>query len=167
MQVPVLVLNANFEPINVCNTHRAIVLILTGKASLILDGRGEIRTVSRSYPRPSIIRLERMIKRPRPRVKLTKREIMRRDNFTCQYCGQTASSLTIDHVIPRHLGGEHSWDNLVTACPACNHRKGGRMIAQAQMHLLRHPKEPPGSAGYIFARHLNDNGEWVPFIEGW
>jgi 5-methylcytosine-specific restriction endonuclease McrA len=167
MQVPVLVLNANFEPINVCNTHRAIVLILTGKASLVLDGRGEIRTVSRSYPRPSIIRLERMIKRPRPRVKLTKREIMRRDNFTCQYCGQTASSLTIDHVMPRHLGGEHSWDNLVTACPACNHRKGGRTIVQAQMHLLRHPKEPPASAGYIFARHLNDNGEWVPFIEGW
>jgi 5-methylcytosine-specific restriction endonuclease McrA len=167
MQIPVLVLNANFEPINVCNTHRAIVLILTGKASLVLNGRGEIRTVSRSYPRPSIIRLERMIKRPRPRVKLTKREIMRRDNFTCQYCGQTASSLTIDHVIPRHLGGEHSWDNLVTACPACNHRKGARTIEQAQMHLLRHPKEPPASAGYIFARHLNDNGEWVPFIEGW
>src|SRR3989337_2226642 len=67
MYVPVLVLNANFEPINVCNTRRAIGLMMTGKASLVLNGRGEIKTVSQTFPRPSIIRLERMIKRPRPR----------------------------------------------------------------------------------------------------
>jgi len=167
MHAPVLVLNANFEPINVCDTRRAIGLVLNGKASLVLNGRGEIRTVSQTYPRPSIIRLEAMVRRPRPRVKLTKREIMRRDNYTCQYCGQTAPNLTIDHVIPRHLGGEHTWENLVTACPACNHHKGGRTLEQAQMRLRHVPKEPPASAGYIFARHLKDNQEWIPFIEGW
>jgi len=108
-----------------------------------------------------------MIKRQRPHVKLTKREILRRDDNTCQYCGQHASFMTIDHVIPRHLGGQHIWENLVTACPTCNHRKGGRTLEQVQMHLLHFPTEPPSSARYIFARHLRDNNEWLPFVEGW
>jgi 5-methylcytosine-specific restriction endonuclease McrA len=164
---PVLVLNANFEPIHVCNTRRAIGLILNGKASLVLNGRGEIKTISRDYPRPSVIRLEKMIRRPRPTVRLTKREILRRDNYTCQYCGQHAHYLTIDHVVPRHLGGVHAWHNLVAACPGCNHRKGGRTIEQAQMHLLHIPGEPPASASYLFARHLDDNSDWAPFVEGW
>jgi 5-methylcytosine-specific restriction endonuclease McrA len=167
LYVPVLVLNANFEPINVCNTRRALSLVLNGKAQMILNGRGEIRTVSDIYPMPSIIRLERMIKRPRQRVKLTKREILRRDNYTCQYCGQHASTLTIDHIVPRHLGGQHVWENLVTACPACNHRKGGRTLEQAHMQLLHAPGEPPSSAVYIFARHIRENIDWVPFVEGW
>jgi len=84
---PVLVLNANFEPLNICPTRRAIGLMMTSKATLILNGRGFIHTVSQEFPRPSIIRLERMIKRPRIRVKLNKREVLRRDNYTCQYCG--------------------------------------------------------------------------------
>ncbi len=167
MYAPVLVLNANFEPINVCSTRRALGLILTGKAMLVLNGRGEIKTISQSYPRPSIIRLEKMVKRPRPRVKLTKREILRRDEYTCQYCGQHVSSLTIDHVIPRHMGGQHIWENLVTACSSCNHHKGGRTVEQAQMRLLHKPAEPPTSARYIFARHLKDNREWLPFVDGW
>ncbi len=167
MQAPVLVLNANFEPINVCNTRRAITLIIDGKANLILNGRGEIKTVRQSFPRPSIIRLEKMIHRPRPHVKLTKREVLRRDNYTCQYCGQHVPYLTVDHVIPRHLGGEHEWTNLVAACPHCNHRKGGRTIEQAQMHLLRAPSVPPASAAYLFARHLHENQEWLPFVSGW
>jgi 5-methylcytosine-specific restriction endonuclease McrA len=167
IHLPVLVLNANFEPINVCNTRRALSLILSGKASLIMNGRGDVHTVSRCYPRPSIIRLEVMVKRPRPRVKLTKREILRRDQYTCQYCGQHSTVLTIDHITPRHLGGDHTWENLVAACPTCNHRKGGRTLEQAQMRLLHHPTEPPTSATYIFARHLKDNFEWIPFIDGW
>jgi 5-methylcytosine-specific restriction endonuclease McrA len=164
---PVLVLNANFEPIHVCDMRRAVNLMLGGKASLVLNGRGEIKTISRSFPRPSVIRLEKMVKRPRPSVRLTKREIIRRDNFTCQYCGQSPAYLTVDHVIPRHLGGRHSWDNLVAACPACNHRKGGRTIEQVQMHLLRLPAEPPANARYLFAHHINNNLDWIPFVEGW
>jgi len=167
MLLPVLVLNANFEPINTCTTHRAITLVMAGKADLVLNGRGYIRTVSRAYPCPSIIRLEEMIRRPRPRVKLTKREILRRDNYTCQYCGQHSPNLTIDHIVPRHLGGEDTWQNLITACKSCNHRKGGRTLDQAHMHLLGLPSEPPLSAMYLFARHLNDNQEWLPFVEGW
>ncbi|MEW5872437.1 MAG: HNH endonuclease [Chloroflexota bacterium] len=167
MQEPVLVLNANFEPIHVCSMRRAISLVLGGKASLVLNGRGEIRTVKRSFPRPSVIRLDMMVKRPRPTVRLTKREILRRDDYTCQYCGQHVTYLTVDHVVPRRLGGEYSWDNLVAACPACNHRKGGRTLEQVQMRLLHLPKEPPASASYFFARHLRENQDWMPFVEGW
>jgi 5-methylcytosine-specific restriction endonuclease McrA len=167
MHEPVLVLNANFEPIHVCTTRRALGLMLSGKASLVLNGRGVVKTVSLNLPRPSVIRLEHMIRRPRPRVHLTKREILRRDEYTCQYCGQRVSYLTIDHIIPRRLGGHYGWDNLVAACPACNHRKGGRTAEQAQMNLLRPAKEPPASAIYFFARHLPENQEWKPYIEGW
>lgn len=167
MLAPVLVLNANFEPIHVCNAHRAISLILTGKANLVLNGRGEIHTVTRSYPRPTIIHLTHMIHRPRHRIKLTKREVLRRDHDTCQYCGQHAPSLTIDHVYPRHLGGQTTWENVVSACSACNHRKGSHTLEQAQMTLLRRPSEPPASALYYFGRHLPENQEWLPYIEGW
>ncbi len=167
MHEPVLVLNANFEPINVCTTRRAIILILDGKASLVMNGRGEIKTVARVYPRPSIIRLEKMIKRPRPTIRLSKKEILRRDNYVCQYCGQPSPILTVDHVIPRHLGGEYSWENLVAACPTCNHRKGSHTPEQVNMHLLRQPKAPPATVYYLFGRHLSMNQEWLPFITGW
>ena len=167
MQEPVLVLNANFEPINICNTRRAIGLILSGKAAMVVNGRGNIRAISQVFPRPSVIRLEDMIRRPRPRVKLTRREVFRRDNYTCQYCGRKDGNLTVDHVRPRHLGGEHTWTNVVAACAGCNHRKGGRHPEEAHMHLHHPPKEPPASAAYIFGRHLNEYGEWEPYINGW
>lgn len=163
----VLVLNANFEPINICNTRRALGLIMNGKAALITNGRGHIHTVATSYPIPSVIRLEQMIHRPRPQVKLTRREIFRRDNYTCQYCGKQGLNLTIDHVLPRRLGGNNNWTNVVTACATCNHRKGGRRPEEAHMLLMHPPKEPPSSASYIFGRHLSNNTEWEPFINDW
>ena len=167
MNESVLVLNANFAPINVCTTRRAIGLILTGKASMVMNGRGVINTVSVTIEKPSVIRLGRMVRRPRPRVKLSKREIFRRDNFTCQYCGSRDGTLTLDHVIPRRLGGIHSWENLVTACAACNHHKGGRTAEQAGMKLRKVPTEPSSSATYIFARHIRQNMEWEPYLTGW
>jgi 5-methylcytosine-specific restriction endonuclease McrA len=167
MNEPVLVLNANFAPINICSSRRAIVLILTGKASLVSNGRGYIQTVSETFQRPSVIRLGKMVKRPRPRVTLNRREIFRRDNYTCQYCGTRVGTLTIDHVVPKRLGGEHTWENLVTACSACNHVKGGRLPEQAGMQLRSIPREPSLSARYIFARHVKDNQEWDSFLEGW
>ncbi len=167
MEALVLVLNANFEPINICNTRRAIGLMLSGKAALIANGRGEIQTVSQSFPRPSVIRLEHMIHRPRPHIKLTRREVFRRDNYTCQYCGRKVQNLTIDHILPRHLGGLHIWTNVVAACPGCNHHKGGRKLEESHMFLLRPPREPSASATYIYGRHIDDNEEWLAFIQGW
>jgi 5-methylcytosine-specific restriction endonuclease McrA len=167
MEAAVLVLNANFEPINICDTRRAIGLILSGKADMVMNGRGYIHTISLNLPRPSVIRLEQMVHRPRMRVKLTRREVFRRDNYTCQYCGRHGADLTLDHVLPKHLGGEHVWDNVVAACPSCNHHKGGRKLDEAHMKLLHMPKEPPPSAYYIFGRHLEKNNEWEQFIQGW
>ena len=165
MLEPVLVLNANFEPINVCAMRRAIGLILTGKAALVVNGRGYIHSVSQSFPRPSVIRLENMVHRPRPRVKLTRREVFRRDNYTCQYCGRHDTNLTVDHVLPKHLGGEHRWNNVVAACPSCNHRKGGRPLEEAGLQLLRKPVRPRSSPYYFLNRwRQRSPEEWLPFL---
>lgn len=164
---PVLLLNVNYEPLNVCSTRRALTLLWSEKAEIVINGRGKIRSAHREFDLPSIIRLSYMIKRPRPRVSLSKREILRRDNFTCQYCGRKTALLTLDHIVPRRSGGGHSWLNLVAACPPCNRRKGGRTPEQANMHLLRKPFEPTPSAQYRFGRHLNTHKEWGPFLKGW
>lgn len=167
MDDAVLVLNANFEPINVCNIQRALGLMLTEKASLVLNGRGELHTARSTYPIPSIIRLHNMVPAPRPEVPLSRREIFRRDHYTCQYCGKTTTILTIDHVIPRSQGGKHEWTNVVAACPACNHRKGGRLLHESGMSLMHLPKSPPKAAAYVFARQLSANREWEDFLSGW
>jgi 5-methylcytosine-specific restriction endonuclease McrA len=167
LQQPVLILNVNFEPLHVCNTKRALALVLSGKAEIILNGRGVIHSASAVFEIPSVIRLSYMIKRPRPRLSLSKREILRRDEFTCQYCGRKMRHLTIDHVIPRHKGGPHTWQNLVAACSTCNRRKGGKSPSEANMKLRRQPFEPKASAVNRFGRHLPHNQEWLQFIEGW
>ncbi len=164
---PVLILNVNFEPLHVCNTKRALSLVFAGKAETILNGRGVIRSVTAVFEIPSVIKLSHMIKRPRPRVSLSKREILRRDNFTCQYCGRAMRHLTLDHIIPRHRGGPHTWQNLVAACMPCNRRKGGKNPREANMTLRRRPYEPKATAVYRFGSHVQENQEWAQFIEGW
>ncbi len=167
MNEPVLVLNANYEPLNICTLKRAVGLMMTGKAELLVNGRGDIKTASISFPRPSIVRLSYMVHRPRPRVKLTKREIFRRDRYACQYCGERSPILTIDHIMPRHRSGAHSWENLVTACPTCNRHKGGRTPHEANMPLRSTPGEPSASAEYLFGRVLETRAEWAEYIDGW
>jgi 5-methylcytosine-specific restriction endonuclease McrA len=164
---PVLILNLNFEPLGVCKLKRAMCLIVGGKAHVVMNGRGYVRTPSRAFLRPSVIRLGYMIRRPRPRIKLVKKEILRRDDYRCQYCGRRATRLTIDHVFPRRLGGQRTWNNLVSACPSCNRKKGGKTLEAASMQLLRSPREPSANARYLFGQYLHENEGWLPFIEGW
>jgi 5-methylcytosine-specific restriction endonuclease McrA len=163
----VLVLNQNYEPLNVCNAKRAIVLVNRGKAEVLEHGQGVLRTPTRELARPSVIRLIYMIRRPRPRVRLSRREVFLRDRFTCQYCGAKTKELTIDHVIPRHRGGRHTWDNLVSACKACNHRKGGKQLEETRMILMRQPYEPRASSYYALHQHLQSYTEWQKFIPEW
>lgn len=167
MTSPVLVLNQNYEPLNVCNTRRALTLVDGGKAEVLEHAEGLLRSPSRSFARPSVIRLVYLIKRPRPRVRLTRREVFIRDNYTCQYCGVKTRDLTLDHVIPRHRGGRHSWDNLVSACRACNHKKGGKTPEEAHMRLRRQPFEPKANAYYLFGQYLDGYEEWQKFIPEW
>ena len=167
MNAPVLVLNLNYEPLNVCNVRRALVLIDVGKAEVLEYNGLVLRTALHSYSCPSVIRLVYLVRRPRPQARLTRREIFVRDNYTCQYCGSRARELTLDHVTPVHRGGQHTWDNLVSACPRCNHRKGGRSLEEAHLRLLRQPVRPRTTSLTIFYQYLQTHGEWVKFIPEW
>lgn len=163
----VLLLNQNYEPLNVCKMRRAIVLVIVGKAEVLENSRGYIHTPTRAFPRPSVIRLVYMVHRPRPRARLTRKEIFRRDNYTCQYCGRQTKDLTLDHVVPRRRGGTHTWENLVSACRVCNRRKGGKTLEEAHMRLLRQPYEPKASYYYLFRHYLQDHAQWEKFLQGW
>jgi 5-methylcytosine-specific restriction endonuclease McrA len=139
----VLVLNATYEPINVCTVRRAVVLLLKAKAELVERGRAELHSESSTVARPVVIRLVTYVSVPRGahRRKITRRAVFARDSWTCQYCG-SRSNLTVDHVIPRSKGGTSSWENIVASCAPCNRRKGDRLPRQAGMHPRRLPRTP-------------------------
>ena len=104
----VLVLNQSYEPLNVCNLPRAFRLVFGEKAEVLEYDHQVIRTPRQDFRAPSVIRLQHQIRRPRPRVKLTRREVFVRDAYTCQYCGRKfpTSELSLDHVKPRSRGGD-------------------------------------------------------------
>jgi len=163
---PVLLLNANYEPLNVCDIRRAFRLVYREKAEVIEYNHHEIRSVSMVFRAPSVIRLQYIVKRPRPRVKLARREIFQRDRHTCQFCGKETHDLTLDHVVPRHRGGLHTWENLVAACKHCNHRKGGKLLDEARMRLMRAPYEPRCDVYTLFTPYLTDprNDAWRDYL---
>ncbi|MGH2842826.1 MAG: HNH endonuclease [Solirubrobacteraceae bacterium] len=138
-----LVLNATYEPINVCTVRRAVVLLLKEKAEVVERSERELHSATTTMTRPMVIRLVTYVRIPRDprRRKITRRAIFARDSWTCQYCGSRAQ-LTVDHVIPRSKGGDSSWDNIVAACAPCNRRKGDSLPRQAGMALLRAPRTP-------------------------
>jgi 5-methylcytosine-specific restriction endonuclease McrA len=139
----VLVLNATFEPINVCTVRRAVVLLLKDKAELVERGRRELHSESSTLARPVVIRLVTYVNVPRDahRRKITRRAVFARDSWTCQYCG-SRSNLTVDHIVPRSKGGTSTWENIVASCAPCNRRKGNVSPVQAGMHLLKQPRTP-------------------------
>ncbi len=163
----VLVLNQNYEPLNVCNVRRAIVLVLRGKAEVIESAREAIHSASAAFILPSVIRLVHMIRRPRPKVRLTRKEIFARDGWQCVYCGRQTRDLTLDHVLPRHRGGPHTWENLVSACKPCNHRKAGRTPQEARMAMIHQPHVPRVSIYHAFFPYLGTQEEWRKFVPGW
>jgi len=162
---PVLVLNQNYEPLNVCRVRRAVVLLYDGKAEMLENGTGFIHSASYTFPLPSVIRLAYMIKRPRPQRKLTRLEVFHRDQYTCQYCGKQIHQLTLDHVIPRYRGGEHVWGNVVSACIPCNRRKAGRTPDEARMKLIRHPAPPRDNTFFYIPHHyLQAQSQWQKYL---
>src|SRR5438067_8112791 len=139
----VLVLNATYEPINVCTVRRAVVLLLKDKAEVLERSSLQLHSESSTIARPVVIRLVTYVRVPRDahRRKITRRAVFARDSWTCQYCG-SRSNLTVDHVIPRSKGGASSWENIVASCAPCNRRKGDRTPRQAGMQPLRAPRTP-------------------------
>ena len=138
-----LVLNATYEPINVCTVRRAVVLLLKEKAEVVEQTERELHSANSTLTRPAVIRLVTYVKVPRDthRRKITRRAVFARDGWTCQYCG-CRTQLTVDHVVPRSKGGGSTWDNIVAACAPCNRRKGDALPRQAGMKLARSPRTP-------------------------
>jgi 5-methylcytosine-specific restriction endonuclease McrA len=139
----VLILNQNYEPLAVCRTRRALVMLYLRKAELLESYDGLFaRAVNTALPLPSVLRLNHYVRVVRKEIPLTKRNIFRRDGHRCQYCGRTTNNLTVDHVLPKALGGADSWENLVCACVECNGRKSDKHAHLAGMKLIRKPKKP-------------------------
>jgi 5-methylcytosine-specific restriction endonuclease McrA len=165
INLPVLVLNQNYEPLNICHMPRAIMHVYRGKAEMLENGAGYIHTATSIFELPSVIRMSYLIKRPRPKPKLSRLEIFHRDGYACQYCGRKGIPLTIDHVLPRHRHGGHTWENLVSACIPCNRRKAGRTPEEAGMKLLHKPARPKGnSAVYIPHHFCGVRQEWEKYL---
>ena len=141
----VLVLNATYEPLSVVSVKRAVVLLLKERAELVEAAEARLRAENFSLPLPLVIRLVYFVKIPRRMsLPVTRRTVLARDHYTCQYCGlePARQMLTLDHVLPRSRGGKTTWDNVVTACQKCNGRKGNRTPDEARMTLLTEPKRP-------------------------
>lgn len=144
---------------HVCSTKRALALVLSGKAEIVINGRGTIHSAASQFEIPSVIKLSHMVRRPRPRIALSKREILRRDDYTCQYCGRKMRTLTLDHVVPRRYGGPHSWENLVAACSPCNRRKGASWLPRPTWYSaacpLNQAPRPPTVSAHIWSSTRN------------
>ncbi len=141
-----LLLNATFEPLKIISWQRAITLLTQGKVEVIETYDRDIHSVSFTLKLPSILRLLKLarVRRSSREVRFSRANIYLRDKYTCQYCGAKypAEDLTFDHVSPQVQGGEATWENIVTACLACNNRKGGRTPQEAGMRLVRQPVKP-------------------------
>lgn len=162
----VLLLNSDFEPLNVCGLRRAIALILLGKAE-VLEHRDLTLPTSRGHiPMPSVVRMNYHVRRPLPQLRLSRHSVLARDNHTCQYCGAKGRELTIDHVTPRWMGGPHTWENLVACCRKCNLKKGDKTPQQARMKLARPPRRPH-FIPYISLPHYmkaRSRDEWTIYL---
>ena len=115
LQKPVLVLNASYEPINICAARRAMVLVLKGVAAAEEESMHMVHSSRRVLRLPSVIRLLEYRRIPHQTRALSRKNILMRDRFVCQYCQRSlaAAELTLDHVIPRSRSGETAWENLV------------------------------------------------------
>jgi 5-methylcytosine-specific restriction endonuclease McrA len=160
----VLVLNATYEPINVCTVRRAVVLLLKEKAEVIEHSEWQLHSANSSLQRPVVIRLVTYVRIPRDthRRKITRRAVFARDQWTCQYCG-SRSNLTVDHVIPKSKGGTSSWDNIVASCAPCNRRKGDSLPPQAGMKLLSQPRTPAPTV-FIHVASPTIPAAWMQYL---
>ncbi len=156
MDANVLVLNASYEAINVCNLRRAMKMLVKGVACMEEVSDLEIRSPTISMKIPLVIRLVNYVHIPHCVVKFSRKNVLIRDQYTCQYCDEhfPPSTLTIDHVKPRSRGGTTVWENVATACKKCNAEKRDRTPHEARMFPKRSPKAP----SIISYLHLSRNG---------
>ena len=163
----VLLLNLDYEPLNICDLSRAMKLLLVGKAdtlhydeeNYIYSGGGD------SFNIPKVIRLKHNVKRKyNKEFKVSRIGVFSRDSYTCQYCGIEDCDLTLDHVKPRHMGGTHTWDNLVTCCRRCNAAKGWKTLEQCGFKLLSKPKTPRYSFQTVLGKMQVIDETWSYYL---
>jgi 5-methylcytosine-specific restriction endonuclease McrA len=160
----VLVLNASYEPLNVCTVRRAHVLVFKGKAEVVEELGKPLRSAAETFVWPHVIRLLSYVRVPKSvQRKISRRALFARDGWRCQYCGTESGKLTLDHVVPRSRGGESSWENVVTSCAPCNLRKGNRMLEDVGMRLHALPRAPaPALFVTLAAPRIPDR--WHPYL---
>jgi hypothetical protein len=137
----VLVLNADYTPLNTTSWSRGFILVNQGKAEIIKSDKTPILSPYQNYLKPLIIRLFKYIKYYRSNIKVNRNKIFKRDNYKCVYC-ESRKDLTLDHVIPKSRGGGNNWDNLVTSCSKCNIKKANRTPEEARMKMSHKPYTP-------------------------
>lgn len=160
----VLVLNHDYQAIGVCSAERAFVLVYLQKAEQLKDNPAlKLRTLTESYTFPSIIRLRKYIALPYKKVQLSRQNVFKRDGNQCVYCGNAHHSPTIDHVLPRSMGGKDTWENLVTACQKCNSKKGNLTPEEANMPLRYRPFKP---SFVMFLSNFSGTvlDDWKPYL---
>jgi len=159
-----LVLNATYEPLCVVSGRRAAVLVLTAKAVPVAPGDDVLHSERTAIAVPAVVRLARYVRVPyRATVPLTRKAVFARDGGRCVYCGAPATSL--DHVVPKSRGGEHAWENVVSACGRCNHVKADRGIAELGWRLRTSPRAPAGAAWRVVGARRVDP-RWAPYLDG-
>jgi 5-methylcytosine-specific restriction endonuclease McrA len=160
----VLVLNASYEPLNVCSVRRAHVLVFKGKAEVVEELDRPLRSASSTYARPHVIRLVTYVRVARVvQRKISRRALFARDGWRCVYCGERGGRLTLDHVVPRSRGGHSVWENVVTSCAPCNLRKGNRLLHEVAMTLAAPPRPPTPVLFIKLATPTIPTG-WRPYL---
>ena len=159
----VLVLNANYSPMTICTAKRAISLHFLDKIDILSNYEEKINSPSLSLELPSVIKIRTYIKNNNMAVEISRKNILARDNYKCQYCGKQSKSLTVDHVLPKFRNGQDTWENLVAACKNCNQLKGEKTPEEAKMPLLKKPKRP--NRIHYFQRLVKDKqADWRPYL---
>jgi 5-methylcytosine-specific restriction endonuclease McrA len=160
--VMILVLNADYLPINVTTFKKAFKLVFKGKAE-VLETDGVVYSCENTYKKPSVIRLISYVRIPHQKVVMSRENIFKRDDYSCAYCG-SHRNLTVDHITPKSRGGDNSWGNLITCCFKCNSKKGDRTPVEAGMILLYRPSKPNPLS--FLSKSYRRIDKWQPYIFG-
>jgi len=165
----VLLLNASEEIISVIDWFKAVHMLCTGKATkpFNYESYHEIKTTSGVYQLPKAIVLVEYVHIPYTNCPVTRRNVIKRDKYTCQYCGKHLGKkeYTVDHIIPRSKGGKNTWENLVASCRKCNFKKANKSLGETNMRLLKEPKQPSRDFIHVVGIDTNTNKSWSRWIE--
>ena len=158
----VLLLNNSYEPISVITAKKAIIMYFLDKVDVVKKSKIVINSLYLKFNIPEVIKLKNYIYIKHSKIPLTRKNILKRDNNTCQYCGKNKSEITIDHILPKDKGGNDSWNNLVVACKRCNMIKGNYLLKDIDMKLIRKPFEP---TKIIYLQNVGKNNKsWHPYL---